>query len=367
MKKNYDELIKGIQNRINPDNLTRKRVMFAAEAKPSLLFESSKILGSKGALYIKKAMEAVVYTYTMNTKLAAEKVKAHLVKKHKDSVEYEYQGSVMTDTHIIKDHDIDLVQLTSRSKGMDHTGLDKALSMPTYLKTEEYINLKKHKENFNAYSGSQISDLRTIRLNTEEVLKNEYKRVNVNGAKSVEVKVSDPERDVDVVTATYYKGVSYMKSNKKYRRGIQIYNKNTDGLLKVDYPFWSIKRINERDMYVNGRLKNLIRLMKNVKFDAPDIDNKICVIKSFHINAICYSIDPETYRFAHYLDLAETLRKQLYQILNDKSYRDNLKSVDGTESIFENDAAEKLRELQVIYNIIDFVLSEVNAKRLQLI
>ncbi|MFP9117167.1 hypothetical protein ACLI08_05205 [Flavobacterium sp. RNTU_13] len=364
MNRNYDELIKGIENRINPDAYTQRTVMFSADAPPSALFESQKVLESKGAMYIKKAMMAVNQTYTMNSKVAAEKVKAHLLKKHKSTVDYEYQGSVMTNTHIIKDHDIDLVQLTSLSKGMDHVGLDKALSSPSLLKPEEHTNLKKHKDNFSRYEGSQISDLRKVRLNAEEVLTSEYKTVDVSGAKSIAVKVTNPERDVDVVTAAYYKGVDYMKSNKKYRRGIQIYNKDSDSVMPVDYPFWSIKRINEQDIYVNGRLKNMIRFLKNLKFDSPDIDNDTCLIKSFHINAICYDIDKESYRFSHYLDLASILHKQLYRILNDAGYMQNLRSVDGTEKVFEKDTDKKLREVRVLYNLIDAVLADIHIQRL---
>ncbi|WP_431244220.1 hypothetical protein ACQ9BO_07605 [Flavobacterium sp. P21] len=149
-----------------------------------------------------------------------------------------------------------------------------------------------------------------------------------------------------------------MKTNRDHRRGIQIYNKKTNKLSDVDYPFWSIKRINERSILTNGRLKNMIRFLKNVKYDCDNIDNK-GAIRSFHINAICYNIGIEKYQYSHFLDLVSIINEELIRILNDKSYRNNIKSVDGTEIIFEKDCDKKMQEISFLQSEINQIVNDL--------
>ena len=365
MSKNYDQLIEKINQRSNPDSFTMK-ALFAEENVTSLLFENKNLKTAQVYIYVQKAMKGVAPEYTSNSKVAANQVEAHLKRSHGSQVHFERQGSVMTNTHIIKDNDIDLVQITNKSKGVDHSGLKKALSNPNILNPIEYQNLKKHSDDFNQYEGNQLTDLRDIRKQSEEVLISTYKEVDVKKVNSIYVQVSSPKRDVDVVTATYYKGVDYMKTNRDYRRGIQIYNKELNKLSNVDFPFWSIKRINERSVLTNGRLKNMIRFIKNVKFDCNNIDNK-GAIRSFHINAICYNINIAKYQYAHFLDLVTVINEELIRILIDKSYRDNIKSVDGTEIIFEKDCDKKLQEIRFLQAEINQIVTDLNLLNKQLI
>jgi len=365
MSKNYDQLIEKINQRSNPDSFTMK-ALFAEENVTSLLFENKNLKTAQVYIYVQKAMKGVAPEYTSNSKVAANQVEAHLKRSHGSQVHFERQGSVMTNTHIIKDNDIDLVQITNKSKGVDHSGLKKALSNPNILNPIEYQNLKKHSDDFNQYEGNQLTDLRDIRKQSEEVLISTYKEVDVKKVNSIYVQVSSPKRDVDVVTATYYKGVDYMKTNRDYRRGIQIYNKELNKLSNVDFPFWSIKRINERSVITNGRLKNMIRFIKNVKFDCNNIDNK-GAIRSFHINAICYNINIAKYQYAHFLDLVTVINEELIRILIDKSYRDNIKSVDGTEIIFEKDCDKKLQEIRFLQAEINQIVTDLNLLNKQLI
>lgn len=358
MKKDYAELIKRINQRSNPDSFATT-VMFSENKTGSKLFESASIAYSDVTIYIKKAMEGVAPTYTMNSKIAANKVEAHLSKSHGKDVHFERQGSIMTNTHILKENDVDLVQITNKSKGVDHSGLKRALDNTSNLSQFEITNLKKHSDNFKKYEGNQLSDLGVLRKKSEEVLSAVYNEVDINKENSIYVKVSVPERDVDVVTATYYKGLGYMKTNRDHRRGIQIYNKKTDSIGEVDYPFWSIKRINDTSKISNGRLKNMIRFLKNVKFDCENIENK-GAIRSFHINAICYNINVIRYQYEHFLDLVSILNEEIIHILSDKSYRDKIMSVDGTENIFEINCDKKLEELEFLRQEIDSILSDLN-------
>jgi hypothetical protein len=365
MTKRYDQLIQKINQRSNPDSYTMKS-FFAEENVTSLLFENKKLKTAEVYIYVKKAMKGVPQEYTNNSKTAANQVEAHLKRSHGSGVHFERQGSVMTNTHIIKDNDIDLVQITKKSKGVDHVGLKNTLANPNTLNSVEFKNLKKHSDDFKQYEGNQLTDLKSIRKQSEEILASTYKEVDVEKVNSIYVQVSSPKRDVDVVTATYYKGVDYMKTNRDYRRGIQIYNKELHKLLDVDFPFWSIKRINERSILTNGRLKNMIRFIKNVKFDCENIDNK-GAIRSFHINAICYNINPSKYQYAHFLDLVSVINDELILILINKSYRDKIKSVDGTEIIFEKDWVKKLQEIRFLQAEINQIIIDLNQLNKQLI
>ena len=362
MAKDYAELIKRINLRSNPDFYPRT-VMFSENTLGSKLFKSISIDYSDVTKYVKQAMQGVAPEYTKNSKLAADQIEAHLKKSHGKEVHFERQGSVMTNTHILKDNDVDLLQITNKSSKIDHYRLKKALENPAQLTKVEITNLKKHSDDFRAYEGNQLSDLGLLRKKSEEVLTSTYKEVDVTKDNCIYVKVSSPKRDVDVVTATYYKGIDYMKTNRDYRRGIQIYNKKTDSIGDVDYPFWSIQRINERSILTSGRLKNMIRFLKNVKYDCENIDNKGS-IRSFHINAICYNINVNKYQYEHYLDLVSILNEEITHILNDKSYRDKIMSVDGTEKIFEVNCEKKLEELEFLRQEIDSILADLSNQNL---
>ncbi len=63
------------------------------------------------------------------------------------------------------------------------------------------------------------------------------------------------KRDVDIVIANWYDNVNSVINGKNSDyRNIQVYNKRHKfKRKKQDYPFLSIKRINERSSDTNGR------------------------------------------------------------------------------------------------------------------
>lgn len=362
MQKNYADLIQKVRARSNPE-LIQMNKMFSETLSGSKLFENKGIEYSDVSIYIKESMKGVAPSYTMNSKVAADKVESHLKKSHGKYVSFERQGSVMTNTHILKENDVDLVQITSKSSKFDHSGLETALKDTSSLKQEELTNLRQHKDSYKPYEGDQLKDLENIRSKSEEILLDVYKTVDTDKENSIYVKVTNPERDIDVVTAAYFKGVDYMKTNKKYKKGIRIYNKATKSLSDVDYPFLSIERINVKDIISGRRLKNMIRFLKNIKYDCPNIENK-GAIRSFHINSICYNIDIEIYKNLHYLDLVSVLNEELTNILANKAYRDTIKSVDGCESIFEENCDNKLTEIEFLRQEIDSILADLSNQNL---
>lgn len=361
MRKNYSDLIKGINQRANPKNYQMIK-MFSDTISGSRLFESAGIQYDDVIDYIKVAMQGVPREYTNQSKAAANLVEARLKESHGDKVTFKRQGSIMTNTHILNDHDIDLLQITSKSSEFDHSGLKKALADTAPYTKDEVINLKKAKENFTKYNGNQLSDLGLIRQKSETALSKAYRNVDNSKSNCICVKSEEPECLVDVVTATFYKGVGYLKSTDQKLKGIQIYNKQSNSVGKVDYPFLSIARINERHMESMERLKDMIRFLKNVKYDCPHIDNK-GAIRSFHINAICYNIKLERYKSLHFIDLVAILHEELDTILTNEIYRDSINSVDGCESIFKEDCEKKLIEIRFLHDEIDSILADLNVRK----
>jgi hypothetical protein len=338
-KRNYTDLISRVKQRTNPDGFSHKRMMS----------EGLSIPYSDVIEYVKLSMYGVPAQYTINSKESANKVIAHLKRSHGSEVDFKLQGSIETNTHILKDNDVDLVQISNKSNTVDRVGLNEALQNPYKFNNTEYANLKRHSDEFSLYDGKQLSDLGVLRNKAETVLLNNYNEVDISKPKAIFVKTSSPKRKVDVVTAVFYKNVSFMKSNQDFKKGIQIYDKDNDVKLPVEFPFWSIKRINEKSIATNGRIKKMIRFLKNLKFDSNLLKEK-SKISSFDINS---------YRTLSFIDLISILYLQISKIISDTNYRDNLKSVDGQETIFENEP-QKLRELIYLKSEIDSILGDIN-------
>ena len=124
--------------------------------------------------------------------------------------------------------------------------------------------------------------------------------------------------------------------------------------LGPDFPFLSIDRINTRSTYTEGRLKKMIRFLKNVKTDSEwPID-----LSSFDINAICYDINVNEYKDSHYLDLVRVAWLKLFTLCCNETEANNLKSVDGTEYIFR-DKPSKMESLRRLRNEVSKIYNEI--------
>lgn len=350
MKKNYSELLLRLKNRTNPLGLENKRA----------LNEGVGIPYSDVNEFIKLAMIGVPQEYTNKSIKAAEMVIEHLKKSHGKEVEFKFQGSVQTNTHILSENDIDLVQITNKSNTIDREGLDNELNIVD-KNSIEYQNLKKHADSFTPYVGDQLSDLGKIRIKSEIVLQSAYDDVNTTKPKAICVNIKSPLRSVDVVTAVKYKAIPFMKSNQEYKIGIQVYDKDTDSKLPAEFPFWSIKLINEKNLAVGGRLKKMIRFTKNLKFEVGLALNKKIELSSYDINAICFNIKQEEYMFLNYLALVVILYKEFDKILSNEEYRNTIKSIDGQEFIFLGKGPTKLIQLRMLKNELDEILSDLNS------
>lgn len=340
---NYSSRIENLRSRYNPDRtqLFEKRV----------LSETSGLVGNPQK-YVRMAMMAVDDEYTQKSKQAGEAAKGHLSRVLTD-VDYRYQGSVMTDTHIRGASDIDLLVLCTK---FNHTDIGKVrnelnnVSSHTY---RELSNLRSYNTRFSPYQGNCSSDLRTLRLQIERVMLDTYNICDITKPKSVKITNQNLHRDVDVVTACWYDTYYYvLNGENETDRAISIYNKDTNSDKGPDYPFLSIDRINRRSANTNGRLKRMIRFLKNVRSDS---DKKID-LSSFEINAVCYSIPVTDYENLPYLNLVSLLWSYMYNLLQQGTVG-QLKSVVGDEKVFTS--TEKIEALKMLKDEVWYIFQDL--------
>jgi len=330
---NYSHRIDNLRSRYNPDRIQ----LF----EDSVYRETSGLVGDTQK-YVRIAMMAVDEEYTKKTKQAGEAAKDHL-KSELINVDYRFQGSVMTDTHIKGASDIDLLVLCTK---FNHTDINRVRDELNNLASHTYselANLRSYNNRFSEYRGDCYQDLRSLRIDIERILKKNYVICDTSKPKSVKIKNQNLHRDVDVVTACWYDTYYYVINGEdETNRAISIYNKDTNTDKGPDYPFLSISRINNRSASTNGRLKRMIRFLKNVRSDS----DKLIDLTSFEINAICYDIPIQEYQNKEYKDLVSLLWSRMYHLWKDGT-ADQLTSVVGNEYVFKG-KADKVEALKLL-------------------
>jgi hypothetical protein len=351
MNNNYRVLAESVRQRINPEN-------FAFEK--SFSDELSTISYSDVLIYVRLAMKGVEPEYTRITKLAGDRVKEHLSTL--TDVEFRYQGSVMTNTHIRSYSDIDLLVISKNFYTWDRDNSNQIINNQ-YLRERYYqYQIEKIQNEINApsYGKDSLTELRTIRSDSETILKDKYSICDITKPKSVKITNLSLKRDVDIVVANWYDDVLSIINNKGQFRGIQVYNKDSHTKGNADFPFLSIDRINERGSITTGRIKKMIRLLKNLKAKS-DHDIKL---SSFDFNAICYDINVQDYQNLIFYQLVPVLYKQLKSLAANTTHSDNLVSVDGREYIFRNNL-QKLDSLRFLLAELEGVYNDLNQQSLK--
>jgi hypothetical protein len=333
MARNYRQLTDGIRGRINPENFTLQK---------SFSDELATISYSEVLTYIRLAMKGVEPAYTQRSRDAGERVKEHLSSELRDVV-FRYQGSVMTDTHIRGYSDIDLLAICDKFYSYDSNTIKTLLADPTRRSNYYPTSIEKLQReiNLSSYEGNSLDDLRKLRLDSERILLKTYEICDISKPKAIKIENKSLNREVDIVVANWYDDVTSIINDKGDYRGIQVYDKDTHSKVKADYPFLSIKRINDKSAETNGRLKKMIRFLKNSKANSVhDID-----LSSFDINAICYDIKAEEYHNLSFYELVPIIYNQMKLICSSQVKADSIISVDGREYIFRYNS-QKLDNLK---------------------
>jgi len=345
MAKNYRTLTEGINRRLNPEShlLTK-----------SFSEELATISYSDVLVFIRTAMKGVEPDYTQKSKDAGERVKEHLSKELKD-VSFKYQGSVMTDTHIKGYSDIDLLTISEKFYQADNYNIKQLLeNAERRAKFYQSSITKMERElNVSSYQGNALEDLRNNRLDSERILSDVYSICDTKKPKSIKIKNLSLNREVDIVIANWFDDITSVINDKGEYRGIQVYNKDTHTRENADYPFLSIKRINERSAETFGRLKKMIRFIKNIKA----ISDHEILLSSFDINAICYDIDISKYQNLTFYQLVPIIYLQIKSLCENKAHADNLVSVDGREYIFRYNP-QKLENLKLVFGELQSIYTD---------
>ncbi len=339
MAKNYKQLTESVRSRINPENYAITK---------SFSDELGTISYSDILVFIRTAMKSVDPEYTQKSIDAGNRVKEHLSKEITDDT-FKYQGSVMTNTHIMGISDIDLLTISEKFYQADNVSIKNILETPE-RKTKFYsTSIAKMERELNtlSYTGNALDDLRNNRLKSENVLLRVYEICDCTKPKSIKIRNLSLKRDVDIVIANWYDDVISVINDKGEYRGIQVYNKEKHIRESADFPFLSIKRINERGIETNGRIKKMIRFIKNIKASSE----QEITLSSFDINAICYDIDTSKYKYLSFYQLVPVIYTQIKSLCENQSHSDDLVSVDGREYIFRYNP-QKLQHLRLLFNEI---------------
>lgn len=356
--KNYEQLIADIKARSNPENLLLEKG-----------FENELSLIQYGNVekYIRLAMHGVDPKYTAKIREAGEKVKGHL-REVLTRVTYKYQGSVETNTHIVATSDIDLLAITDEFWTPNHNEINSILNdvFKKQALTHTNIALLESAVRPPFFEGDSLQILRNNRLLSERKLESVYNHCDTSKDKAIQITNQSLRKEVDVVIANWFDDANSILNKKGVDyRGIQIYNKGMNVIGDPDFPFLKIKLLNEKSALTNGRLKKMIRFLKNVKAGLNK-DQKPPVIKwhkSFQFNAICYAIPTSTYAGKNIFELVTVVYGQLEKLYWDHGYRNELQSVDDSGYIYRNEPDVR-SELKSIMDAILPIIHDLQNQRI---
>lgn len=335
MTKDYTTRLENLQKRRHDDNLN-KAILTESFSNPDI---------SKSVKYALEAMSEIDPKYTQNTYLAADGIKTNLTNGLKEkglTVEYRYQGSVETNTHIKIHSDIDLLVFT-----------------------EKFATIEPPLVNSFPYEGDALIDLKNLRQDCYSILNSIYSQVNNSKAKCIEVYPTNPKRQVDVVICNWLNTLEAQNYNSEIYRGVRVYDKDKNDRTK-DFPFLHIAKIKEKDKSVNLGLRKLTRLLKTLKADA-ELDGYAINLSSFEIISVVYAMSSEALSKLpnRQLLLLEEGSKHLNKLIIDSNYRQNLLSPNGKEVIFGNSESKlvEIKKLKLeIDELIQDTTEELNTK-----
>ena len=230
-------------------------------------------------------------------------------------VEFDYQGSVTNDTHIRAYSDIDLLTVGKVWFGVQPP------NTPTF-----------------PYKGDAVADLRALRSNATSTLKSAYPAatVDVSGAKAINITGGSLRRKIDVIACAWWHTVEYVANQQKSFLGIEILD-NNKGERIPNKPFLHNKKIEDRDVAMNGGLRKLIRLLKSLKYDS---DSEI-KLSSYDITGIVFNMPDQQLLFRSCQDLllVNNCNAYLNQLIQDRNLRDSIFVPNGTRKVFCPDGA----------------------------
>lgn len=351
MKGNYSQLTRQVRARLNPENQLLEK---------SFTDDLSSLSYSDVGVFVRTAMQSPGAAYTQKSIEAGNNAQTHLERELRDA-EYKFQGSVMTNTHVSGYSDIDLLVISSKSYFYDRQNVELYLTDASLRNTLGSFSVQKLQNEYNGPGYTEgLTDLRLLRSESERILHATYDICDNSKPKNIRITNQNLHRDVDVVIANWYDDVISILSDKGDNRGVQVYNKLLNNRGNPDFPFLSIRRINERGVATSDRLRKMIRFLKNVRNEINDElpSDQQLVLTSFDINAVCYHIPVSNYQHVNSLQLVRVVFSQLYTICTNQDYADKIFSVDDKEPIFQG-KPDKLSHLQKVMTEVASIYTDL--------
>ncbi len=276
-------------------------------------------------------MQQVDPKYTKNTIAEGERVKNQILSKLDTTVEFEFQGSVPLDVHILGVSDIDILVLLGSIFSIDPEGRKS--------RAGEYSQW--------TGTGNSLTHLIQLRKDLEILLTDAYPSVDVDisGDKAIGLSGGSLRRKVDVVPSHWYDSATYQQNLEKKHREVKILQKSK-GETFTNRPFLHIENVNQRDIEANGNVKKIIRMLKNLKADSDQSDQ--IKTNSYEIAGLVYHFDLAAIRKPIWNELAlvAATQGQLGRMIANKAWTMELQTPDGIRKIV--DTEEKFSSLSTL-------------------
>lgn len=290
--------------------------------------------------YVLESMEPILPAYTENTYKACEKVQNHLkpgLNEKGIEVEFRYQGSVPTNTHIKNYSDIDLLVIN-----------------------KAFHTLEPPQQPAFPFKGEPVDELKTMRKHIFTILDSVYSTAEIDdeGSKALNISGGSLNRSIDIISANWFHSLKYSETNNSVHRGVNILDRDKNRRI-TNYPFLHIFHIDNKDAQTNGSLKRLIRFVKTLKADAK-LEGRDINISSYDIASLIYRMENVSLLVPEHkpLLLLQNCNRYFLEIINNSTFRDNLYTPNGTRKIFCDEGA-KLEEFKKFQNELNDIIQDV--------
>lgn len=279
---------------------------------------------SESVRYAIGAMQPIDPEYTKNTFKQGDRVQSQLEQRLTTACDYEYQGSITTDTHIRAKSDIDLLAIR---RGWLWREPPQPVVSP--------------------YAGDPAEDMRSLRRQIVVAATAAFPAVTVDESKATCICLNGGSltRDMDVVPASWYDTNDFARTQDSVHRGVKVFNTES-GVFVANTPRLHKRRIEERDQLTRGGLRKAARLMKTLMYDS---DGRVGM-SSYNIVGIAYNIPERSLVTDAPRDLAvlEACFEFCSRLENDPALRTAIRVPDGHRGVFGDGPGAILPQLTAL-------------------
>jgi hypothetical protein len=283
-----------------------------------------RVVESESVRYAVGAMQPVDPAYTARTFEEGGRIEAQLARRLTQRRDFRYQGSTTNDTHIKAWSDIDLLVIL-----------------------QDWCWLQPPQKAVIPYDGDPQQDIIQLRSESAQAVGDAFPEATVDdsGAKALKVEGGSLKRKVDVVPATWFDTNDYAQTGVEHYRGVKVYDKEV-GKFVPNTPFLHNRRIDERDLLLDGCLRRAARLMKSLKYDS---DERV-KMSSYNIVSLAYSMPDSISIFTppFELGLVDACWEYCNSLIHDDAARAWIEVPDKSRKVFGGDSGATLSELEAL-------------------